>query len=187
MDLRALRFSGRPFVLRKRVHGRSQVRPTVYFVTALNFPAIIYVHNSVQWSRVSMKPLTGIADEKAAAMLRVASYLGRPQKFMAVAEARAEMRRTLDEAAKGSVVLTTHGEPQAAVVNFTTLEDMRRTLMHLLVEKIGSSLARTQERVRAQRGDAPVSGEEELEALVGEALRGARQRSRKHPRKVSRG
>jgi hypothetical protein len=33
-------------------------------------------------------------DEKAAALLRVASYLGRPQQFMAIADARAEMRRT---------------------------------------------------------------------------------------------
>jgi antitoxin (DNA-binding transcriptional repressor) of toxin-antitoxin stability system len=63
-------------------------------------------------------------DEKAAALLRVASYLGRPQQFMAIADARAEMRRTLELAAKGSVVLTTHGEPAAAVVPFTTLEDI---------------------------------------------------------------
>ena len=54
-------------------------------------------------------------DEKAAALLRVASYLGRPQQFMAIADARAEMRRTLELAAKGSVVLTTHGEPAAAL------------------------------------------------------------------------
>ena len=33
-------------------------------------------------------------DEKAGALLRVASYLGRPQQFMAIADARAEMRRT---------------------------------------------------------------------------------------------
>ncbi len=45
------------------------------------------------------------ADDRAAALLRVASYLGRPQKFMAVADARAEMRRTLEMVAKGSVVL----------------------------------------------------------------------------------
>ena len=49
---------------------------------------------------------------------------------MAEAEARAEMRRTLEMVAKGSVVLTTHGEPEAAVVPFTTLEDMRCALLH---------------------------------------------------------
>lgn len=60
-------------------------------------------------------------DDKATALLRVAVYLSRPQRFMAIADARAEMRRTLELAAKGSVVLTTHGEPEAAVVPFTTL------------------------------------------------------------------
>lgn len=53
------------------------------------------------------------ADDRAAALLRVASYLGRPQKFMAVADARAQMRRTLAMVAKGSVALTTR-EPEAA-------------------------------------------------------------------------
>ena len=65
-----------------------------------------------------MKPDSISPDEKAAALLRVASYLGRPQQFMAIADARAKMRRTLELAAKGSVVLTTHGEPAAAVVPF---------------------------------------------------------------------
>src|SRR5438477_4094793 len=115
-----------------------------------------------------MKP-TVATDDQAAALLRVASYLGRPQKFMAVGDARAEMRRTLELAAKGSVVLTSHGEPAAAVVPFTTLEDMRGALLHLLVEEMGSSLDRTQERARSQRGDVPATSEGELEALVGEA------------------
>jgi len=127
------------------------------------------------------------ANDKAAALLRVASYLGRPQKFMPVADARAEMRRTLELVAKGSVVLTTHGEPEAAVVPFTTLEDMRRALLHLLVEEMGSSFARSKERARSQRGDVPASSEEELEALVGEAVKKARRRNGKSSRKVSRG
>ena len=126
-------------------------------------------------------------DDKAAALLRVASYLGRPQKFMPVGDARAEMRRTLEMVAKGSVVLTTHGEPAAAVVPFTTLEDMRGALLHLLVEQMGSSLDRTQERARSQRGDVPVTSEEELEGLVGEAVKKARRRNGKSSRKVSRG
>src|SRR5213592_1232973 len=107
-------------------------------------------------------------EDKTAALLRVASYLGRPQKFMPVGDARAEMRRTLELAAKGSVVLTTHGEP-AAVVPFTTLEDMRRALSHLLVEEIGSSFERSQERARSQSRDVPATSEEELQSLVGEA------------------
>ena len=126
-------------------------------------------------------------DDKAAALLRVASYLGRPQKFMAVGDARAEMRRTLELVAKGSVVLTTHGEPAAAVVPFTTLEDMRRALLHLLVEEIGASFDRSQVRARSQRGDVPATSEEELETLVGEAVKKARRRNGKSSRKASRG
>jgi PHD/YefM family antitoxin component YafN of YafNO toxin-antitoxin module len=126
------------------------------------------------------------SDDKAAALLRVASYLGRPQKFMAVADARAEMRRTLELVAKGSVVLTTHGEPEAAVVPFTTLEDMRRALLHLLIEEMGSSLARSKERARSQRQDITTSSEEELEKLVGEVVKKARRRNGKSSRKVSR-
>src|SRR5436190_10502837 len=115
-------------------------------------------------------------DDQAATLLRVASYLGRPQRFMPVGDARAEMRRTLELAAKGSVVLTTHGQPAAAVVPFTTLEDMRRALVHLLIEEMGSSFERSQERARFQRRDVPAASEEELEALVGEVVKNARKR-----------
>ena len=102
---------------------------------------------------------------------------------------RAEMRRTLEMVAKGCVVLTTHGEPEAAIVPFTTLEDMRCALLHLLVEGMGSSFARSKKSVRSQRQDIPTStsSEEELEKLVGEVVRGARRRNGKSARKVSRG
>jgi len=125
-------------------------------------------------------------DDKAATLLRVASYLGRPQRFMPVGDARAEMRRTLELAAKGSVVLTTHGEPAAAIVPFTTLEDMRGALLNLLVEEIGSSFDCSQERARSQRRDVPATSEQELEVLVAEALRNARKRNGKSSRKTSR-
>src|SRR5437016_12097668 len=118
-------------------------------------------------------------DDKAAALLRVAAYLGRPQKFMPVGDARTEMRRTLELAAKGSVVLTTHGEPAAAVVPFSTLEDMRSALLHLLVEEIGSSFERSQERARSPRGNVPATSEEELGGLVGAAVKKARRRNGK--------
>ena len=114
--------------------------------------------------------------ERAAALLRVAAYLGRPQKFMAVGDARAEMRRTLELAAKGSVILTTHGEPAAAVVPFTTLEDMRHALLDLLVAEMETTFARRLERVKARR--VKVSSEDEIETLVGQALRRARRRLR---------
>src|SRR5215210_6323366 len=103
--------------------------------------------------------ITTAADETAAALLRVAAYLSRPQKFMAVGEARAELRRTLELAEEGSVVLTTHGEPEAAVVPFATLEDMRRALMHLLVSEMEASFARAQEEGAREGGeDAEATG-----------------------------
>jgi hypothetical protein len=67
-----------------------------------------------------------------------------------------------------------HGEPEAAVVPFTTLEEMRRALLHLLVEEMGSSFERSQERARSQKRDAPATSEKELEALVGEAVKKAK-------------
>ena len=124
----------------------------------------------------SMKQDSAPLDDKAAALLRVASYLGRPQKFMPVADARAGMRRTLDLVSKGSVVLTMHGEPEAAVVPFTTLEDMRRALLHLLVEEMSSSLALSKERIQSQEVESVETSEEELEALVGDAIKKVRRR-----------
>ena len=125
-------------------------------------------------------------DEKAAALVRVASYLGRPQRFMPIADARAEMRRTLELAAEGSVVLTSHGEPAAAVVPFTTLEDMRRALLHLLVAEMETTFTRSQDRIKSRRGGSQPSTEEDMEVLVGETLRRARRPRRKSGRKTSR-
>lgn len=124
-------------------------------------------------------------DSKAATLLRVATYLSRPQKFMAVAEARSEMRRTLEMAEKGSVVLTTHGEPEAAVVPFETLEDMRRALLHLLVAEMEQSYARLQSATQRDE-DAPETSEEELESLAGDALREARRSSKRTKRRMIR-
>jgi hypothetical protein len=131
---------------------------------------------------------SSVSDERTAALLRVASYLSRPQQFIAVADARAEMRRTLEMAAKGSVVLTTHGEPEAAVVPFATLEDMRRALMELLVTEIEASFTRTQGRARTEGEGAPATSDEELESLVWEVTRLARRNAgrssrRKAPRR----
>ena len=131
--------------------------------------------------------MTTATDERAAALLRVAAYLSRPQKFMAVGEARAEMRRTLELAEEGSVVLTTHGEPEAALVPFATLEDMRRALMQLLVSEMEASFARAQERAGTDGEDATATSGEELESLVGEAIHRARRSARTSPkRKASR-
>jgi antitoxin (DNA-binding transcriptional repressor) of toxin-antitoxin stability system len=127
--------------------------------------------------------ITAAADKRAAVLLRVADYLSRPQKFMPVGEARAEMRRTLELAEEGSVVLTTHGEPEAAVVPFATLEDMRRALMQLLVSEMEASFARAQERAREGGEDAEATDEGELGSLVGEAVRTARRNARTPPKR----
>jgi PHD/YefM family antitoxin component YafN of YafNO toxin-antitoxin module len=109
-------------------------------------------------------------DKEADAVLRIADYLSKPQKFMPVAEARAEMKRTLEIAGKGSVVLTAHGEPQAAIIDFETLETMRGAVMQLLMAGMDASLQRTQERVRAE-GAGPETSFDELDSLVDGAVR----------------
>ena len=132
-----------------------------------------------------MKQRTDNSEDHANVLLRVAEYFRQPQKFMAVADARAEMRRTLDLAAKGSVVLTSHGEPEAAVVSFTTLEDMRRALMHLLVAEMEKSFARAQERARSSADAGAAPTEREVEAMIGEVLHKARRRNNKPARRTS--
>ena len=94
-----------------------------------------------------------------------------------------QMRRTLEFVTKGSVVLTTHGEPAAAVVPFTTLEDMRRALLHPLVQEMGASFERSQENAR--RRDVLATSEEELEVLVRQAVKKTRKRGAKSHRKIS--
>jgi prevent-host-death family protein len=103
------------------------------------------------------------AEASASPLLRVADYLSRPQQFLAVAEARAGLRKTLREAAKRSVVLTNNGEPQAAIVPFETLEAMRSALLHLLVSEMRISFERLQQQV-AEQSPSPAGGGEPLEA-----------------------
>jgi hypothetical protein len=67
-----------------------------------------------------MSKVMASIDREAPAVLRIADYLSKPQKFMPVAEACAEMKRTLERAKKSSVVLTAHGAPKAAIVDFET-------------------------------------------------------------------
>lgn len=126
-------------------------------------------------------------EERSAALLRVAAYLGRPQKFMAVADARAKMKRALALAAKGSVVLTTHGEPEAAVVPFATLEDMRRALMHLLLSEMRRSFADSRQRLQARLEEVPTSTEGEMKTLVKDVLHKARHRGARQARRMPRG
>jgi prevent-host-death family protein len=112
----------------------------------------------------------------ASTLARVAEYLSRPQQFVAVAEARAALRHTLDRAQEASVVLTTNGEPAAAIVPFTTLEAIRGALLQLLMQEMETSFVRLQAQVSSEpRGES--TSETELETLVSDAV----QRSRKMP------
>ena len=112
-------------------------------------------------------------DSYTTTLLRVAEYLSRPQQFVAVAEAHAAFRHTLDMAHQASVVLTANGEPAAALVPFTTLEAIRGALRHLLVEAMETSFAQVQAQVASAPHAEPTS-EAELEALVDDVVRHAR-------------
>jgi hypothetical protein len=114
-------------------------------------------------------------DPYTTTLLRVAEYLSRPQQFVAVAEAQAAFRHTLDMAHQTSVVLTTNGEPAGALVSFATLEAMRGALQHLLVEAMETSFAQVQAQV-ANAPHAEPTSEAELEALVDETVRRTRHR-----------
>jgi len=115
-------------------------------------------------------------ESRTRVLLQVAEYLSRPQQFMAVAEARAAFRHTLERAHETSIVLTANGEPTAALVSFATLEAMRGALLHLLVTEMEASLARVQAQMASTPQAEPTS-EAELEVLVDNAVRRARHQS----------
>lgn len=120
-------------------------------------------------SNVNLEPTTSNTN----ALVRIAEYLSRPQQFVAVAEARAALRQTLDRAQEASVVLTTNGEPAAAIVPFTTLEAMRGALLHLLAQEMETSFTRLQTQVSNEPPDA-LTSESELEMLVSDAVERSR-------------
>jgi PHD/YefM family antitoxin component YafN of YafNO toxin-antitoxin module len=112
-------------------------------------------------------------DSYTRALLHVAEFLSRPQQFVAVTEARAAFRHTLELAQQASVVLTANGEPAAALVPFATLEVMRGALLHLLVQALETRFAQVQAQV-ARTPPAEPTSEAELEALVEDVVRRAR-------------
>lgn len=109
-------------------------------------------------------------------LLAVADYLGKPQQFLTVADARAELKRTLELASQSSVVLTTNGEPSAAIVSFETLEAMRGALMQMLVREMEHSFQLTLAQAESEPGAEPTS-DAELEALVRESVRKSRRKT----------
>jgi len=119
-------------------------------------------------------------------LLRVADYLSRPQTFIAVAEARAGLKQTLEQIHSGSVILTTNGEPSAALVPFSTLEEIRQTVMRLLVDAMAVTIARTQTEAYAMPAGEPTN-EDEIEAFARQAVRrGRREFSSKSAAKSAR-
>src|SRR5260370_29625734 len=118
---------------------------------------------------------TSVREAGADTLLQVARYFRKPQRFVPVADARAELRQTLEAVSRGSIVITTHGEPQAAIVDFETFEAVRGAVMHLLLTEMEASFSRRQEAVRQQAKSPRETSEDELEKLVGEALHKARQ------------
>ncbi len=116
------------------------------------------------------------AQSTQSVLLAVADYLGKPQRFLTVAEARAELKRTLELASQGSVVLTTYGIPSAAIVSFETLEVMRNALMQMLVREMEQSFQSTTAQVASEPSGKPTS-ETELESLVRESVRKSRRKT----------
>ncbi len=120
-------------------------------------------------SNINLEPITSDAN----ALIRIADYLSRPQQFVAVAEARATLRQTLDRAQESSVVLTTNGEPTVAIVPFTTLEAMRTALLHLLAQEMETSFTRLQTQI-SNKPQGESTSESELETLVSDAVQHSR-------------
>lgn len=119
------------------------------------------------------KTIVATPSNGTAALLHVADFLARPQRFLAVAEARAGLRETLELAQTGSVILTNNGVPAAATLPFAILEEMRQTVMRLLVDGMGSGFKRAQAVAETLRPGEP-SSEAELESLARAAVRRAR-------------
>ncbi len=133
------------------------------------------------------KTLSSVSGAGADKLLRVARYFRKPQRFIPVGDVRAEMRQTLEMVSQGSVVVTTHGEPQAAIVDFETFEAVRGAVLHLLLTEIEASFNRMQEAARRQSESSVHTNEDELENLVGEAVhRGRKERSRTAKRRKRR-
>jgi antitoxin (DNA-binding transcriptional repressor) of toxin-antitoxin stability system len=105
---------------------------------------------------------------------------------MAVADARAELRRTLELAENGSVVLTNHGEPEAALIPFATIEDMRRALLQLLLTQLDADFKLSALQTDASKEASALATERELDALIADAIREGRQHAHSKSRKFSR-
>ena len=133
------------------------------------------------------KTLSSVSGAGADKLLRVARYFRKPQRFIPVGDVRAEMRQTLEMVSQGSVVVTTHGEPQAAIVDFETFEAVRGAVLHLLLTEIEASFNRMQEAVRRQSERGVRTSEDELEKLVREVVhRAGKERSRAATKKKRR-
>lgn len=115
-------------------------------------------------------------------LLEVAKYFGVPQEFLSVKEARSHFRDAVDAADERSVVLTSHGEPQAALISYQRYESMRQAVIGLLVDALDVSWEATRERARQRAAEAMPSTEDEIEEIVGKSIGQARARRAKEVR-----
>ena len=84
-------------------------------------------------------------------------------------------------------MVTTHGEPQAAIVDSETFEAVHGAVMHLLLAETEASFNRMQEAVRRQSERGVQTSEDELEKLVREVVhRAGKERSRAATKKKRR-
>lgn len=97
-------------------------------------------------------------------------------------EARSHFRDAVDAADERSVVLTSHGEPQAALISYQRYESMRQAVIGLLVDALDVSWEATRERARQRAAEAMPSTEDEIEEIVGKSIGQARARRAKEVR-----
>lgn len=112
-------------------------------------------------------------------LLEVAKYFGNPQEFLSVGEARSHFRDAVDTAEERSVVLTSHGEPQAALISYHRFETVRQAVIGLLVDALDMSWEATRDRARKRTAEALPTTEEEVEDMVADSIGRARSRRAK--------
>jgi prevent-host-death family protein len=107
-------------------------------------------------------------------LIEAAEYLGRQATYMPISTARANIKAVLEHVEEGSVVLTAHGRPHAAIVSYETLEILRGALIRFLVGAIGDSWDDAVKQARALPGEGGDVSEEDIDAFAAGAVREAR-------------
>ncbi len=112
-------------------------------------------------------------------LLELARYFATTQEFLSVKEARSHFRDTVDTVDVRSVVLTSRGEPQAALIPHKRFESVRQAVIGLLVDALDLSWEATQDRARKRTAEAMPTTEEDVEDLASDSIGRARSRRAK--------